>query len=125
MLLCKNGSARQKPAPSASGPLDVSQFAPAMHASSLMRAVLALVLLSVCRVRACTPSYSNNPGPTPDTPDPMAPDFFSVRMQLSVPNSEPIIINVTREWAPLGADRFYALVQDGHYNCAGTTSPYL
>jgi hypothetical protein len=85
-----------------------------MHASSLFGAVLALLLSAL----ACTPSYSNNPGPSPGVADPPSPAHFVVKMQLSS-GDQPLFFNITRQWAPLGADRFYALVQDGHYNCAG------
>ena len=42
-----------------------------------------------------------------------APDEFSVRLETS---AGPVVIQVTREWAPIGADRFYNLVRNGFYD---------
>jgi len=47
--------------------------------------------------------------------DPPAPQLFTVEFVTDISDT-PIIIEVTRSLAPLGADRFYALVQDGFYN---------
>jgi peptidyl-prolyl cis-trans isomerase A (cyclophilin A) len=41
-----------------------------------------------------------------------APDLYTVRLDTS---AGPIVIEVHREWAPLGADRFYNLVKNGFY----------
>mmetsp|Transcript_14549 Transcript_14549/g.24135 ORF Transcript_14549/g.24135 Transcript_14549/m.24135 type:complete len:229 (-) Transcript_14549:146-832(-) len=56
---------------------------------------------------------SNN---SPD-PDPQAPDSFLVTFETTA-SDEAIVIEVHREWSPLGVDRFYQLVLDGYYNCA-------
>jgi cyclophilin family peptidyl-prolyl cis-trans isomerase len=42
-----------------------------------------------------------------------APDVYDVRVETS---KGPFTIEVTRAWAPLGADRFYHLVRAGYYN---------
>ena len=42
-----------------------------------------------------------------------APDQFKVRLQTT---QGDVVILVHREWAPLGADRFYELVKMGYYN---------
>ncbi len=42
-----------------------------------------------------------------------APDEFSVRLETS---AGPVVIQVTREWSPRGADRFYNLVRNGFYD---------
>jgi len=42
-----------------------------------------------------------------------APDVYRVKF---VTNKGPVVIEVHREWAPLGADRFYELVKAGYYN---------
>jgi len=42
-----------------------------------------------------------------------APDVFKVRMETS---KGPVVVEVHREWAPIGADRFYELVKDGFFN---------
>merc|ERR1712168_56876 len=46
--------------------------------------------------------------------DPPAPEVFLVEMNTDI-SSTPITIEVVRSLAPLGADRFYALVQDGFF----------
>jgi peptidyl-prolyl cis-trans isomerase A (cyclophilin A) len=45
-----------------------------------------------------------------------APDDFRVRFETT---RGPFIVAVTREWAPLAADRFYNLVQLGYFEDAG------
>lgn len=47
-----------------------------------------------------------------DPPKP-APAKYRVKLDTS---QGPVVIEVTREWAPLGADRFYELVQAGFYD---------
>jgi peptidyl-prolyl cis-trans isomerase A (cyclophilin A) len=42
-----------------------------------------------------------------------APDLFQVRMETS---KDAIVIEVHRDWAPNGADRFYNLVRNGYYD---------
>jgi peptidyl-prolyl cis-trans isomerase A (cyclophilin A) len=42
-----------------------------------------------------------------------APDVYKVRF---VSSKGPFVIEVHREWAPLGADHFYELVKAGYYN---------
>jgi peptidyl-prolyl cis-trans isomerase A (cyclophilin A) len=45
--------------------------------------------------------------------DERAPDHFHVRLDTT---KGPIVIDCVREWAPLGADRFYTLVKSGYYD---------
>merc|ERR1712233_167709 len=47
--------------------------------------------------------------------DPPAPQIFTAELVTDISDT-PIVIEVTRSLAPLGADRFFALVQDGFYN---------
>ncbi|MEA2604310.1 MAG: hypothetical protein QOF89_5302 [Acidobacteriota bacterium] len=42
-----------------------------------------------------------------------APDRFRVRLETS---KGPILLEIRREWAPQGADRFYNLVRQGYYD---------
>jgi peptidyl-prolyl cis-trans isomerase A (cyclophilin A) len=50
----------------------------------------------------------------PRQPDPTkVPEKFSVRMETSIGN---IVIDVTRDWSPNGAARFYDAVQAGFYD---------
>jgi peptidyl-prolyl cis-trans isomerase A (cyclophilin A) len=55
--------------------------------------------------------------------DPVSPDFFQVKFDTNVVDvdgnaAEPIVFDVTRAWAPYGADRFYALIEDKYYDQA-------
>ena len=45
--------------------------------------------------------------------DEQAPETFRARFETS---QGPFVIEVQREWAPLGADRFYTLVKSGFYD---------
>lgn len=61
------------------------------------------------------PPERRPPPPATDevTPgDQRAPDTFSVRLDTT---AGPIVIDVTRAWAPHGADRFYTLVREGYF----------
>jgi peptidyl-prolyl cis-trans isomerase A (cyclophilin A) len=49
----------------------------------------------------------------PPVPNDKAPDHFKVRFETSKGN---ILIQVERDWAPIGADRFYNLVKSGFLN---------
>ena len=42
-----------------------------------------------------------------------APDVFQVKLDTS---KGPVVIEVHRDWAPIGADHFYSLVKTGFYN---------
>lgn len=53
--------------------------------------------------------------------DPVSPDVFQVSLDTNVMGADgvampPIVMEVTRSWAPYGADRFYALIQDEYYD---------
>lgn len=47
--------------------------------------------------------------------DPPCPAEYSVEFQTDI-SADPIVVRVVRSLAPLGADRFHALVTDGFYN---------
>ena len=75
-------------------------------------ALLALTLALVCS--AC--SGGGGGGSTEElapVPNEKAPDQFKVRLETS---KGPILIQVQRDWTPLGADRFYTLVKTGYLN---------
>lgn len=94
---------------------------------------LALVLVAAVALAACgerraapTPTPTPTPQPTPvPTPDPRgallkpdqaaetAPERFRVRFETT---KGPFVVEVVREWAPQGADRFYNLVKLGFYD---------
>ena len=50
---------------------------------------------------------------SPATLTAKAPEMFRVRLDTS---KGPILVEVHRDWAPIGADRFYNLVRNGFYN---------
>jgi homoserine O-acetyltransferase len=52
---------------------------------------------------------------TPDAPEmnSRAPELFNVRLET---NKGLILIEVHRDWAPIGVDRFYSLVRAGYYD---------
>jgi len=45
-----------------------------------------------------------------------APDFYRVQFKTDIGENAPIVIEVNRTWAPLGADHFYSLVQGKFYD---------
>jgi peptidyl-prolyl cis-trans isomerase A (cyclophilin A) len=90
--------------------------------------LVVLVAVSGCGPReeaAPSPSPSvavATPTPVPTTPVPIlhpsqatatAPERFRVRFETT---EGPFVIEVRREWAPSGADRFYNLVKLGYYD---------
>ena len=84
-----------------------------LRPDSWARASAAGVLMSLAlTVAACGP-----PIPRPDReavgPIPRAPDQFTVSLET---NKGLIELEVHRDWAPRGADRFYSLVRQGFYN---------
>jgi len=50
------------------------------------------------------------------TADPRAPDTYRAVFNTDINNNDTIVIEVTRSLAPLGADRFHALVKAGFYS---------
>lgn len=82
-----------------------------MKIRSLMIASLtvALVLATVLPAAAQSAAALKNPSALTAT----APAKYQVKFDTSV---GVFVIEVTREWAPLGADRFYNLVKAGFYN---------
>lgn len=72
---------------------------------------------STTAAKAATPAAAK-PNPALMTPANLkakAPDVFKARF---VTTKGDIVIEVTRAWAPLGADRFYNLVKNGFYTNA-------
>jgi len=76
----------------------------------------------------CLPGPHDLPNPSPE-PDAPSPDIWYYQIPTTVVapviNSDSVessdgmvLFEVHRAWSPLGADRFYALVQDNYYNCA-------
>jgi len=76
--------------------------------------------------KACKPRAHGVPNPSP-SPDKIAPDLYYAILPTTVGgvesssdenNNRRIVLEVNRTWAPIGADRFYSLVNDGYYDCA-------
>lgn len=84
---------------------------------------IGLLLLAACSSPAPESKKETAPSPTPEEPTTPkanippskagAPDVFKVKMETS---KGPVVIEVHREWAPIGADRFYELVKDGFFS---------
>jgi peptidyl-prolyl cis-trans isomerase A (cyclophilin A) len=72
--------------------------------STMRRALILLV--PVLTLAASAPSAAQ-------VTDEQAPAVFRARFETS---QGPFVIEVHREWAPLGADRFYTLVRRGFYD---------
>lgn len=95
---------------------------PDMRLSLAIPLAAGLLLLAGCS-SAPEPKKESAP-PTPAPSEPVtpkatippskvgAPDVFKVKMETS---KGPVTIEVHREWAPIGADRFYELVKDGFF----------
>src|SRR5579871_6915510 len=66
-----------------------------------------LLKAGVCLILAGCSASSQQPG--------HAPDVYKVNLDTS---KGAVVIEVHRDWAPLGADRFYELVKSGYYNGA-------
>lgn len=78
-----------------------------------MRNLMAFVLLVA--IVACRTSY--RPAPLTEPTDArflvVAPDSFDVDM---VTTKGTMVVRVRRNWAPIGADRFYALVRNHYFD---------
>lgn len=91
----------------------ISSYALRMKARLKLALMLSATLLNSCRTaeRAPLSSLLHNP----DAPElnQRAPKRFDVRLETS---RGDLVIEVHRDWAPRGADRFYNLVRAGYYD---------
>lgn len=80
-------------------------------ATALIGAVLAVTAFGgdVLAQTAAQSSRLTDPSQLTET----APDLFRARFETS---KGPFVIEVHRDWAPIGADRFYNLVKNGFYD---------
>jgi peptidyl-prolyl cis-trans isomerase A (cyclophilin A) len=77
----------------------------------MIRVLTALALATTLvapTVAAAQPSLKN-----PASLTEKSPDLYKVKLDTS---AGPVVIEVHRDWAPLGADRFYNLVKNGFYD---------
>lgn len=87
-----------------------------IHMRRLQIPVLAIAIASTaCDKPAPPPADTATPAPPPvaATPTVTAPAEFKVRLETS---KGPIVIQLHRDWAPNGVDRFFQLVEEGYYN---------
>ena len=83
--------------------------------ASVLLALLALQLTPVaCKDKTppAQPPEAAAPTPPPPTPDAAAPKSFRVKFETT---KGDFTVEVTRAWAPRGADRFYRLVTEGYF----------
>jgi peptidyl-prolyl cis-trans isomerase A (cyclophilin A) len=76
--------------------------------------VAALAQTKAAAPKAATPAKAAGPNLlNPASLNAKAPPVFLVKLNTT---KGPIVIRVTKNWAPIGADRFYNLVRAGYYN---------
>src|SRR5262245_2377927 len=79
-------------------------------------ASLALLVVAACEKPAPPPADTTKvapPTPAAAAPTVTAPATFRVRLETS---KGPIVIEVHRDWAPNGVDRFFQLVDEKYYD---------
>ena len=90
------------------------------HYGKMITLITLLLFCTSVLSKSCV-VIGDVPNPAP-LPDPTAPERFTISFDTDVKvNSEqgkPIVIEVIRSWAPLGADRLYSLMKDGFFNGA-------
>ena len=90
-----------------------------MNLSSFLALLLVVTLVAGQFVNECANApYNNVPNNSPAA-DPQAPEEFYVSFGTNVTSSDdPIVMKITRAWAPLGVDRFFQLIADKYYQNA-------
>jgi len=86
--------------------------------NSIRPIIMALICLALLMAGTVSAEEGTPTKPNPALLDPSlatekAPDVYRVKMETTAGD---LIIEVHREWAPLGADRFYNLVKIGYFN---------
>jgi peptidyl-prolyl cis-trans isomerase A (cyclophilin A) len=81
-------------------------------ARNVVRILVAVFMLAGLTLAGPAPAHSQNLS-NPASLRERAPDVFRVKFETS---KGPFVIEVHREWAPIGADRFYNLVKNGFYD---------
>jgi len=90
------------------------------YLAAFVAAVLAAVKFAACGEPVSTPKGNAQDlevtalmDPTGEQATQTAPDEFKVRFETS---AGTFVIDVTRDWSPRGADRFYSLIRIGFYD---------
>src|SRR5947209_804220 len=88
-----------------------------MPYSMLMRSGLVVALACAALIGCSSPEAAKKKeaAPTAGAKKTTAPDVYQVRLDTS---KGAVMIEVHRDWAPIGADHFYDLVKTGFYNKA-------
>lgn len=91
-----------------------------MRAFHFLSIIALAAGVAACKKAADKPATTTSSSATPDFHNPadpafaaQAPDSFRARFATT---KGDFVIAVHRDWAPLGADRFYNLVRSGFYN---------
>jgi peptidyl-prolyl cis-trans isomerase A (cyclophilin A) len=79
----------------------------------MIRVLTALALAAAIALPAVTAAQTKPSLSNPASLTEKAPDTYRVKLDTT---AGPVVIQVTRAWAPLGADRFYNLVKNGFYD---------
>lgn len=80
-----------------------------------LRFLVCAALLAGCSSEKPAEAPAPAASKAPEAPKPVSkvPDIFKVRFDTT---KGPFVIEVHREWAPKGAERFYELIQDNFYD---------
>ena len=90
-------------------------------------AAAAVVVAEEYNKNSCYTGPHTIPNPSPD-PDTISPEIWYFHIPTTVTgdginivgenDNNLIVLEIHRDWSPLGADRLYALVKDNYYDCA-------
>lgn len=86
-----------------------------MRSTALLMVSLGLFVAGCPKNEEASTKPQATPKTAPETAAPdrgQAPEQYAVQLETT---RGPIVIDVRREWAPKGADRFYELVKEGYY----------
>jgi cyclophilin family peptidyl-prolyl cis-trans isomerase len=78
-----------------------------------LMAILFVLLASARAMQQTAPDTKLLTNPDAPELNARAPDVYTVRLETS---KGTVVVEVTRSWAPKGADRFYNLVRAGYYD---------
>jgi len=84
-------------------------------AKAMTLSLMAATFLAAAPAPAPAPPAPNQKLMNPTALNAQAPAIYKVKLQTS---KGDVVMEVTREWAPHGADRFYNLVKNGYYDNA-------